>query len=94
MIFPKKSPLGKMPGSDFLVMRSIFLTALLALLVRNAAGRLAGGLAGSLALAAAAVTDAVGQVAGLQSLDVIHGHASLVTDVSRAKGRPLFPIEP
>ena len=66
------------------------LAALLALLVSNAAGSLAGGLAGSLALAAAAVLHAAGQIAGLQSLDVVHGKSSLVTDVG-GQGLPASP---
>ena len=43
-----------------------------ALLVCDAAAGLAGRLAGGLALAAAAVLGAVAEVAGFQSLDMLH----------------------
>ena len=48
------------------------LVGLLARLVGNAAAGLAGALAGSLAFAAAAVLEALGHIAGVQSLNVLH----------------------
>src|SRR5699024_3618394 len=61
------------PGKGGIKRGRCLLVAVLALLVCHAAGSLAGRLAGGLALAAAAGLDALGQVAGRNGLDSLHG---------------------
>ena len=60
----------------FFKAKHLFLFAVFALLVYNAAGGFAGRLAGGLALAAAAVLGALAEVPGLQSDDSIHNMIS------------------
>ena len=61
-----------MPPVGGIFTKLFLLLGLLALLIGNAAAGLAGGLARSLALAAAAGLGALAEVAGLQSLDMLH----------------------
>ena len=56
----------------FFKAKHLFLFAVFALLVYNAAGGFAGRLAGGLALAAAAVLGALAEVTGLNGLNVLH----------------------
>ena len=57
--------------------RLFALCLLFALLIGDAAAGLAGGLAARLAFAAAAVLGALAQIAGIQSLDVLHNGINL-----------------
>jgi hypothetical protein len=53
--------------------KQLFLFAVLALLIHNAAGGFAGRLAGGLTLAAAAVLNAFAQVTGFDGTNSFHG---------------------
>jgi len=62
----------------FFKAKHLFLFAVFALLVYNAAGGFAGRLAGGLALAAAAVLNALAQVAGFNGTNSLHDASLLI----------------